>query len=79
MRLEVLDAHFDGVTGIEHAKHEFMPKFNQRLLERAALPTDEKRAWFVLLVSLQRPLQFFPEGYQPGSNAPLAGFDDALN
>lgn len=76
---ELVDAHFDGVTGIEHAKNEFMPKFNQRLLERAALSVDEKRAWFELLVSLQRNLQFFPEGYQPGSNAPPAGFDDELN
>lgn len=73
---ELVDAHFDGVTGIERAKNEFMPKFNQRLLDRAALSADEKRVWFELLVSLQRNLVFFPEGYQPGSAQPPAGFDD---
>ena len=71
----MVDAHFDGVTGLEHAKNEFMPKFNQRLLERAGLSPEEKRAWFSLLVSLQRNLRFFPEGYQPGASAEPA-FDD---
>lgn len=65
---ELVDAHFDGVTGLEHAKNEFMPKFNQRLLDRAGLSLEEKRAWFSLLVSMQRNLRFFPEGYQPGTS-----------
>ncbi len=64
---ELVDAHFDGTTGIEHAKNEFMPKFNQRLLERAALSLEEKFVWFELLKSLQRNLQYFPEGYAPGT------------
>jgi len=64
---ELVDAHFDGVTGLERAKNEFMPKFNQRLLDRAGLRPDEKRLWFELLISLQRNLRFFPEGYQPGT------------
>jgi hypothetical protein len=65
---ELVDAHFDGVTGLEHAKNEFMPKFNQRLLDRAGLSAEEKRTWFELLVSMQRNLRFFPEGYQPGTS-----------
>lgn len=69
----MIDAHFDGVTGLEHAKNEFMPKFNQRLLDRAGLTLEEKRAWFQLLVSMQRNLRFFPEGYQPGT-----GVDEAF-
>lgn len=69
---ELVDAHFDGVTGLEHAKNEFMPKFNQRLLDRAGLTLEEKRAWFELLGSLQRNLRFFPEGYQPGTGVPEA-------
>ena len=72
---ELVDAHFDGVTGLEHAKNEFMPKFNQRLLDRAGLSIDEKRAWFSLLVSMQRNLRFFPEGYQPSVSVDGA-FDD---
>ncbi|MFO0600992.1 MAG: hypothetical protein U0228_37130 [Myxococcaceae bacterium] len=63
---ELVDAHFDGVTGIEHAKNEFMPKFNQRLLDRACLSATEKQVWFDLLTSLQRNLRFFPEGWTPG-------------
>ena len=63
---ELVDAHFDGVTGLEHAKNAYMPKFNQRLLDRAALTLEEKRLWFTLLQSLQRNLRFFPDGYQPG-------------
>ena len=65
---ELVDAHFAGVTGLEHAKNEFMPKFNQRLLDRAGLSLEEKRTWFSLLVSMQRNLRFFPEGYQPGTS-----------
>lgn len=71
----LVDDHFDGVTGIEHAKNEFMPKFNQRILERAGLSPEEKRTWFSLLVSMQRNLRFFPEGYQPGASVEAA-FDD---
>lgn len=73
---ELVDAHFDGVTGIEHAKNEFMPKFNQRLLDRACLSAGEKRVWFDLLVSMQRNLRFFPEGYAPGAGSPAEAFDD---
>jgi hypothetical protein len=65
---ELVDAHFDGVTGLEHAKNEFMPKFNQRLLDRAGLTPEDKQTWFELLTSLQRNLRFFPEGYQPGTS-----------
>lgn len=64
---KLVDAHFDGTTGIEHAKNEFMPKFNQRLLDRADLSLEEKRIWFALLKSLQRNLRFFPDGYSPGT------------
>lgn len=73
---ELVDAHFDGVTGLERAKNEFMPKFNQRLLDRACLSPDEKRAWFELLNSLQRNLQFFPQGYAPDAAITAAAFDD---
>lgn len=72
---ELVDAHFDGVTGIEDAKNEYMPRFNQRLLDRAALSPAEKRTWFELLVSLQRNLQYFPAGYVPGQG-PAEDFDD---
>lgn len=68
----LVDAHFAGVTGIERAKNEYMPRFNQRLLDRAGLRPDEKRAWHRLLVSLQRNLRFFPEGYEPGGSAERA-------
>ncbi|MBL8922014.1 MAG: hypothetical protein JNJ54_24405 [Myxococcaceae bacterium] len=71
-----IDAHFDGVTGIEHAKNEFMPKFNQRLFERACLTGDEKRMWFELLNSLQRNLRFFPDGWRPGDGVVATPFDD---
>jgi len=69
-------AHFDGVTGIEHAKNAFMPRFNQRLMERACLSGHEKRMWFDLLNSLQRNLQFFPEGWRPGDGLVTEAFDD---
>jgi hypothetical protein len=72
---ELVDAHFDGVTGIEHAKNAFMPKFNQRLLDRADLSPQDKQVWFELLGSLQRNLRFFPEGYAPGTSVAEA-FDD---
>lgn len=72
---ELVDAHFDGVTGLERAKNEFMPKFNQRLLDRAGLSLEEKQVWFELLRSLQRNLRFFPEGYRPGT-AVADSFDD---
>jgi len=71
-----IDAHFDGVTGIEHVKNAFMPKFNQRLMERACLSGDEKRMWFDLLNSLQRNLVFFPEGWRPGDGLVTEAFDD---
>jgi hypothetical protein len=71
-----IDAHFDGVTGVEAAKNEFMPRFNQRLLDRAGLSPAEKQAWFSLLVSLQRNLRFFPPGYVPGATDDTAAFDD---
>lgn len=74
---ELVDEHFDGVTGIEDAKNEFMPRFNQRLLERAALTPAEKRTWFELLVGLQRNLQYFPKGYVPGEGA-VEAFDDEV-
>jgi hypothetical protein len=72
----LVDAHFDGITGIEHAKNAFMPRFNQRLLDRACLSVDEKRVWFDLLVSMQRNLRFFPEGYAPTAGGLAEGFDD---
>jgi len=72
---ELVDAHFDGVTGLEHAKNDFMPKFNQRLLDRADLSLEEKHVWFELLRSLQRNLRFFPDGYAPGTSVAEA-FDD---
>jgi len=74
-----IDAHFDGVTGIEHAKNAFMPKFNQRLLERACLTGDEKRMWFDLLNDLQRNLRFFPEGWRPGDAIGTEAFEDELH
>lgn len=73
---ELVDAHFDGVSGLEHAKNAFMPKFNQRLLDRAGLSLHDKRAWFELLNSLQRNLRFFPEGYAPGTSVSEAFEDD---
>jgi hypothetical protein len=73
-----IDAHFDGASGIEQAKNEFMPKFNQRLFERACLSVDEKRMWFALLNDLQRNLRFFPEGWQPGEGLVTEPFDDEL-
>lgn len=73
----LVDAHFDGVTGLERAKNEFMPKFNQRLLDRAGLTPEEKQVWFSLLVSLQRNLRFFPDGYAPGTSVAEAFEDDA--
>ncbi|MBM4777244.1 MAG: hypothetical protein GQE15_06010 [Archangiaceae bacterium] len=71
-----IDAHFDGVTGIEHAKNAFMPKFNQRLMERACLSGDEKRMWFDVLNGLQRNLEFFPKGWRPGDGLVTEAFDD---
>lgn len=71
-----IDAHFAGVTGIEAAKNAFMPRFNQRLLDRAGLSPREKQVWFELLVSLQRHLRFFPDGYTPGTGADAPAFDD---
>lgn len=71
-----IDAHFDGATGIEHAKNAFMPRFNQRLMERACLSGDEKRMWFDLLNSLQRNLRFFPPGWRPGDGLVTEAFDD---
>lgn len=71
-----IDAHFDGVTGIEQAKNAFMPKFNQRLVERACLSGDEKRMWFDLLNGLQRNLAFFPPGWRPGDGVVTEAFDD---
>ncbi len=61
-----IDAHIDDVTGIEHPNSEFMPRFNQRLMDRACLSADEKRRWFDLLNSSQRNRQFFPAGWKPG-------------
>ncbi len=75
---DLVDAHFDGVTGLEHAKNEFMPKFNQRLLDRAGLSAEDKQVWFELLVSLQRNLRFFPEGYAPGT-AVSEAFEEDLH
>ncbi|MGV3619446.1 MAG: hypothetical protein ACO1OB_01440 [Archangium sp.] len=72
----LVDAHFDGLTGLERAKNEFMPKFNQRLLDRAGLTLEEKQYWFQLLTSLQRNLRFFPDGYAPGTSVAEAFEDD---
>jgi hypothetical protein len=71
-----IDAHFDGLSGIEQAKNDFMPKFNQRLFERACLSPSHKRMWFHLLNDLQRNLRFFPEGWQPGDGVVVEPFDD---
>jgi hypothetical protein len=66
-RLEAtIDAHFTGLSGMERAKNAYMPRFNQRLLERACLSPEEKRDWFELITALQGNLRFFPEGYVPG-------------
>jgi hypothetical protein len=75
----IIDAHFDGVSGIEQAKNDFMPKFNQRLFERACLSAAEKRMWFELLNDLQRNLRFFPEGWRPGDGVVTAPFDDDVS
>jgi len=74
-----IDAHFEGVTGIEHAKNAFMPRFNQRLLDRACLTPEDKQTWFSLLVSLQRNLRFFPEGYTPAAAEGAPAFEDELD
>jgi hypothetical protein len=74
-----IDAHFDDLTGIEQAKNDFMPKFNQRLFERACLSVDEKRMWFQLLNDLQRNLRFFPEGWRPGDGLVTEPFDDDVS
>lgn len=75
----LVDAHFDGITGLERAKNEFMPKFNQRLLDRACLSMEEKTYWFELLTSLQRNLRFFPDGYAPGTSVAEAFEDEATH
>lgn len=74
-----VDAHFDGITGIERAKNEYMPRFNQRLLERAGLPAEHKRNWFDLLQTLQRNLRFFPDGWQPGDELVVEPFPDEMH
>ena len=61
-----IDAHFTGLNGLERARNVFMPRFNQRLLERACLTFDEKRDWFELITSLQGNLRYFPHHYVPG-------------
>lgn len=63
---ETIDAHFTGLSGMERAKNAYMPRFNQRLLDRACLSLEEKRNLFELICSLQGNLRFFPEGYVPG-------------
>lgn len=70
-RLEAtIDAHFTGLSGMERAKNTYMPRFNQRLLDRACLSPEEKRDLFELIRSLQGNLRFFPEGYVPGAQIP---------
>jgi hypothetical protein len=66
-RLEAtVDAHFSGVSGMQRAENAYMPRFNQRLVERACLSLEEKQALVALIRSLQGNLRFFPEGYVPG-------------
>jgi hypothetical protein len=61
-----VDAHFDGLTGLERARNDDVPRLNQRLLERTGVPPATRQMWFDLLVSLQRNLQLFPAGWSPG-------------
>ena len=61
-----VDAHFDGITGLERLRNDYAPRLNQRLLEHTGVPPETRRMWFELLVSLQRNLRFFPEGWSPG-------------
>jgi hypothetical protein len=67
---ETIDTHFTGLSGMERAKNAYMPRFNQRLFDRACLSLEEKRDLFELLCSLQGNLRFFPEGYVPGRELP---------
>jgi hypothetical protein len=64
-----IEAHFSGLSGMERAKNAYMPRLNQRLLERACITLEEKRALVELIRSLQGNLCFFPQDYEPGSAA----------
>lgn len=70
-----IDAHFTGLNGLERARNAFVPRFNQRLLERACLSLEDKRDWYELITSLQGNLRYFPEGYVPGLGAPRLSVD----
>lgn len=61
-----IDAHFTGLNGLERARNQFIPRFNQRLIERACLSPEDKRDWYELITSLQGNLRYFPAGYVPG-------------
>ncbi|WP_434391021.1 hypothetical protein [Melittangium boletus] len=61
-----IDAHFTGLNGLERVRNTFMPRFNQRILERACLAPEDKRDWFELITSLQGNLRYFPAHYVPG-------------
>ena len=64
-----IDAHFTGLNGLERARNQFIPRFNQRLIERACLSLEDKRNWYELITSLQGNLRYFPAGYVPGMSS----------
>lgn len=58
-----IDAHFQGESGMEAAKNAYMSPFNERLMERACLQPQEKRAWIRTIAEHQGRLRFFQEGF----------------
>jgi hypothetical protein len=72
-----IDAHFTGLNGLERVRNTFMPRFNQRLMERACLDPGDKRDWFELITSMQGNLRYFPGDYVPGMGVRNDSFQEA--
>lgn len=61
---ELIEAHFDSLSGIERSRNKSMGRPNQKLIEEAALGEDDRTLWFETLRENQGNLRFFPQPVQ---------------
>jgi hypothetical protein len=58
---ELVDAHFESLSGIERSRNKTLGKQNRRLLQEAALEADDRILWERTLVENQSNLQFLDD------------------
>lgn len=64
---ELVDAHFESVSGIERSRNKTLSRDNQKLIDGAALDARDKQLWRDTLTRGQGNLRFVSDGLPVGS------------